>query len=364
MITDFAIYFQNAIDIIFNADMGMLFSMFWHFIIFELPRYFLAIIAVAICHVFSLDNEGEHTQDVTRKTVSLLLPGHNEASALRQTILSMQEQTVKPNQIIVVSDGSTDGMEKEADKLKKEGLIDIVLSTDIRCGKSAAANLGLGYCTGELVIITDVDTSFDRDAFEKIIQPFGDSSIGAVAGNLGARNWHKNVVTAYQSIQYLTSISLGRRVSDMLGILAIVSGAFAAFRIEVLNEIGGWEVGPGEDADLTIKIRRSGWKIKFAPDSWCLTDVPESLFALIRQRLRWNRSTIRIRMRKFAVVFNPFHKSFSLLDAISSFDTLFFQFGLALSFLIYLIWIFYFFGGGAFIIFLITTALYLVMGVF
>ena len=69
-------------------------------------------------------------------------------------------------------------------RLKREGLIDVFLSTGIRGGKSAAANLGLAYCTGDIVVIGDIDTSFDRNAIAEIARPFADPRIGAVCGNL------------------------------------------------------------------------------------------------------------------------------------------------------------------------------------
>jgi len=65
----------------------------------------------------------------------------------------------------------------------------------------------------------------------------------------------------------LITISLGRRLSDLLGILMISSGAFAAFRRDAVIAVGCWDVGPGEDANMTLKLRRAGWKVRFAPEA-------------------------------------------------------------------------------------------------
>jgi cellulose synthase/poly-beta-1,6-N-acetylglucosamine synthase-like glycosyltransferase len=222
--------------------------------------------------------------------------------------------------------------------------------------------LGLGFCSGDVIIITDIDTSFDRDAFENAIKPLSDEKVGAVAGNLGVRNPFESVVCAYQTIQYLISISLGRRVTHMLGILSIVSGAFGVFRKDLLLACGGWEVGPGEDADLTLKIRNAGYKIAFAPNAWALTDVPNSLFALIRQRLRWNRSLVRIRLRKFKTLLNPYNKNFSILNAISTIDAFSFQFFLAVSFYAYIIWLFIYYGEFGLIILFLISSVYVLTG--
>jgi cellulose synthase/poly-beta-1,6-N-acetylglucosamine synthase-like glycosyltransferase len=117
-------------------------------------------------------------------------------------------------------------------------------------GKSAALNLGLTFCTGDLVIVGDIDTSFDRYAIERVIEPFVDPSVGGVSGNIGVRNYRTSVIASFQAIEYLITISLGRHLSDLLGIVLIASGAFAAFRRDALVAIGGWDVGPGEDANI------------------------------------------------------------------------------------------------------------------
>ncbi|MGE4218432.1 MAG: glycosyltransferase family 2 protein [Alphaproteobacteria bacterium] len=263
---------------------------------------------------------------------------------------------------MIVDDGSSDGMAAVAERLKEDGLVDVVLSTRIRGGKSAAANLGFGYCTGDIVMIADADTTYDRNAFEELLWPFADPAMGAVSGNLGVRNMTASVLTRWQAVQYLVSISLGRRVSDMFGILFIVSGAFGAFRRTAIESVGGWDVGPGEDADLTIKMRRAGWRVRFAPEAWSLTDVPETTRVLVNQRMRWNRSLVRIRMRKFGGIFDPTQAAFSLRDALGTADILFFQAGLALSFLVYLVWLFATYGSFAWVLIGAVSVVYMTMG--
>jgi cellulose synthase/poly-beta-1,6-N-acetylglucosamine synthase-like glycosyltransferase len=106
--------------------------------------------------------------------------------------------------------------------------------------------------------------------------------VGAVSGSLGVRNASASLITRHQAIEYAIGIALGRIVQDSLGILSIVSGAFGAFRRAALEQVGGQDVEVGEDADLTMKLRRAGWRIRFAPDAHALTDAPETVSALMR----------------------------------------------------------------------------------
>jgi biofilm PGA synthesis N-glycosyltransferase PgaC len=74
---------------------------------------------------------------------------------------------------------------------------------------------------------------------------------------------------------------------------------------------------PAKTPIFTLKLRRAGWKVRFAPEAWALTDVPETLSALFRQRRRWDASFVRVRLVRFRVVLNPFQRNFSLPTALA-----------------------------------------------
>jgi cellulose synthase/poly-beta-1,6-N-acetylglucosamine synthase-like glycosyltransferase len=141
----------------------------------------------------------------------------------------------------------------------------------------------------------------------------------------------------------------------------IASGAFAAFRRAALATIGGWDVGPGEDAGITIKLRRAGWKVRFAPDAWALTDVPEGIIALLRQRRRWSASFVRVRLIRFHGILDPFQHNFSFLSAVGTLDTVFFHAVLPILFLFYLVFAITYYGPYFSIVFLAVIAVYILV---
>lgn len=344
----------DALDILRQLDLGAFLYMFWHYVIFDFTRYTVSLLAVFTAAF--IDRTPEPGDFVA--PVSVILAGFNEAGSLRKCALSLREQTLDVLELVVADDGSTDNMLEVAARLREEGLVDKVVSSGIRGGKSSTVNLALQYCSHDIVSIVDIDTSFDRDGFAQLIAPFADPKVGAVSGNLGVRNADATMMTRFQTIEYLLSISLGRRFTSMLGILSIVSGAFGAFRRGAVQEVGGWEVGPGEDADITDKLRRAGWVIRFAPNAWSMTDVPTKVSAFAKQRLRWNRSVIRFRFRKYRQVFNPFSAQFSFSNMLAASNILFYQVLLAATFYIYVVWLFWTFEDKAIIILLATSLLY------
>jgi poly-beta-1,6-N-acetyl-D-glucosamine synthase len=322
-----------------SLDIFSMISLFWYMLVLEVPRYCLGAIVIG----FTGHRRPLPLTLHVNPTISVLLVGHNEATALRPCVLALAEQTVMRNrlqvQIVVVDDGSTDGMLRIADDLRAAGLVDDLLHVAMRGGKSAAVNLGLTVCRCEIVVILDIDTTLDRDALEGLLPYFADPRVGGVGGDLGVRNAGASLITRCQQIEYLIGISLGRRIGDLLGLLTIVSGAFGAFRRSAVLGVGGQDVEVGEDADLTMMLRRAGWRIRFAPDAHALTQAPETVAGLISQRLRWDRALVTIWFRKYRGALNPFQSNFRLRDAAALLDVLLFQLVAASVFPVYVVWL-------------------------
>jgi cellulose synthase/poly-beta-1,6-N-acetylglucosamine synthase-like glycosyltransferase len=318
-----------------------LLGLFWFVIIFEIPRYLLSFLAVAVLSVRSVK---EHPGRRAIGRVSVVIAGHNEEDSIGRCVESLWEQSRPPDEIIVVSDGSTDRMPEKLRELQSQGLIQEAHCTQMRAGKSAAVNLAVGRTTGEYIVNVDCDCTFDRKALADIVEPFVDPSIGAVSGNIIVRNPRVSLITACQAIEYMISISQGKQAADMTDLVSCVSGAFGAFRREAILQVGGLDAGGGEDLDVTLKLRTAGWRAVFAPDAICYTDSPETLLALVRQRFRWERDAVRLRYRKHRDMLNPFSVRFSVMELLHELDFIIFNVVAAAVFPLYLIWLFVTYG--------------------
>lgn len=230
-------------------------------------------------------------------TVCVLLVGHNEGDTIEEALASVWGMYPRL-ELIVVDDGSTDGMAEKAQHFAAMHAGVLVLSRSERSGKSSALNWGLGYTRAEIVVCMDTDSRFSATALWEIVQPFADPKVGAVSASVEAWNAFHNVCTWLQAYEYRQTIFVGRQLAERLGTLAIVSGAFGAFRRELLDRLGGWDVGPGEDGDITLRIRRQGYRIAAAPWANCLTNVPTTWTRLFHQRRRWDRSVVTYQCRK------------------------------------------------------------------
>ncbi len=319
-----------------------LFTLFWFVIIFEIPRYTLGFIAT-----LALAIRSDKWKPYKVERLSVVIAGHNEEDSIERCVLSLREQSRPPDEIIVVSDGSTDRMPQKLRALEARGLIQEAHCTQMRGGKSAGVNLAVGRTTGDIIVNVDCDCTFDRNALKCIVEPFADPRVGGVAGNIIVRNPRASLVTACQAIEYMISISQGKQAANITDQMSCVSGAFGAFRREALQRVGGLDSGGGEDLDVTLKLRMAGWKARFAPDAVCYTDVPETLMALTRQRFRWERDAVRLRYRKHRALLNPFSARFDVVELLHELDFIVFNILAAIAFPVYLVWLFVMYGNFA-----------------
>ncbi|MBV8837071.1 MAG: glycosyltransferase family 2 protein, partial [Alphaproteobacteria bacterium] len=128
-------------------------------LMFDIPRYTFSLVSLAL---YALFNPRGRRKGAT--TVSVIIPTFNGGKGLAPTIASLRRQTLRPFEIIVVDDGSTDETRAVAERARAIGLIDTVICHGTRCGRSAAINAGARFARGELILTVDADTVFEPEA--------------------------------------------------------------------------------------------------------------------------------------------------------------------------------------------------------
>ncbi len=319
-------------------------TVFWYFLIFDFTRYILLdFFLLFMIWLKNLSNSWQERENLARKRlirenplVSVIVPGKNEGKHFFDLGRTLKRQTYKNIEIIIVDDGSDDNTATIGKRAQENGVIDLFLKNDVRGGKASAANLALRYTRGEYIVHLDADSNLAYNAIEELLVPFYmDPKVGAVGGDIRVANTGNGLAASLQGIEYAKTISLSRRITSSLGILRIISGAFGAFRKDVLDRVHGWDIGPGLDGDITMKIRKLGLGVRFTGLAICYTNVPESFFKLIKQRIRWSRSLVRFRLRRHNDILLP-DANFSLFNFLAILDNILYNVGLNFFWWVYL----------------------------
>jgi cellulose synthase/poly-beta-1,6-N-acetylglucosamine synthase-like glycosyltransferase/spore germination protein YaaH/peptidoglycan/xylan/chitin deacetylase (PgdA/CDA1 family) len=224
--------------------------------------------------------------------VTVLVPAYNEEAVICDTIGSALSSDYPKLEILVVDDGSIDRTaELVRANFGRDPRVRLLLQSNH--GKPSALNHGLSEATGEIIVSIDADTIVEPDAIPLLVRHFADPQVGAVAGNVKVMNRNR-WLTRWQALEYITSQNLEKRAFDLLNCIPVVPGAVGAWRTDLLRSHGGFSGDTvAEDTDLTLTIRRDGWKILYDEEAIGRTEVPETLDALIRQRFRWTFGTLQ-----------------------------------------------------------------------
>jgi cellulose synthase/poly-beta-1,6-N-acetylglucosamine synthase-like glycosyltransferase len=107
------------------------------------------------------------------------------------------------------------------------------------------------------------------------------------------------------------------------------------FRRSVFELIGGMNVGPGEDLEITLRLRQAGYQVRFVSDAIVETNVPQTPRSLIRQRCRWDRDALSIRVFMYQQMSLRF-KGERLSDTLQRMDFILLELILTLVFPFYL----------------------------
>ena len=226
-------------------------------------------------------------------SVSVIVPAYNEERVVGRTVASLLEQDYPGElEIVVVDDGSPDATYRAvSDAFGKHP--DVTVLTKQNGGKASALNFGIAHARGELVVGLDADTLFVPETVRRLVAPFADGSVGAVAGNAKVGN-RVNLVTRWQAVEYVTSQNLDRRAFALLDCITVVPGAIGAWRRDLVLRAGGFSDDTlAEDQDLTLVIRRMGFRIAYADAAVAYTEAPDTLRGLAKQRFRWSFGTLQ-----------------------------------------------------------------------
>ena len=194
--------------------------------------------------------------------LSIVVAAFNEARCIREKIDTTLAQSYPHAglEIIVVSDGSTDATDAIVAGHPDPRVR--LIRQEPRAGKSPALNRGAAAARGELLVFTDANAMFARDALRRLAAPFADPRVGLVTGQglyAAAAGDARAVSGGY--VRYEAMLRSGE---SALGFQASADGAIYALRRGLYRELRAAEVN---DLLHPIQAALDGFTSRFEPDA-------------------------------------------------------------------------------------------------
>lgn len=292
--------------------------------------------------------------------ISIICPAYNEALTIIDSTDSFLRQSYKFTEVIICCDGCTDNtldilvknynLHPVEDDFKHSSTIKhkevrnyfrslshpkLIVIDKVNGGKADAQNTGVAIASGEIVTIVDADSILESNAlihlsdiFERDSQTVGigtpigvvnDSKIGP--DGVEDASFPKSFWAKLQVLEYLRSFLLGRMAMQKFRGLMLVSGAFGVYQKWIIEAVGGYSPGSlAEDMDIDCKIWRFidhnhlAFTIKYIPEVFCWSQVPDDFQTLRSQRDRWARGLTETIWLNKNLLFNIRYKVLGILS--------------------------------------------------
>jgi glycosyltransferase involved in cell wall biosynthesis len=114
--------------------------------------------------------------------VSVIIPVYNEARTVAALVRRVRAVPLNL-EIIAVNDASSDGSGDLLERLREQGVIDVVLHHPANRGKGAAIRTGIARATGDVIVVQDADLEYDPEELPRLLEPIRSGRADAVFGS-------------------------------------------------------------------------------------------------------------------------------------------------------------------------------------
>jgi len=225
-----------------------------------------------------------------RPTISVIIPAYNAARTICHAMESALAQTYRPQEILVIDDGSQD----DTARIVADYPAPVQLLQRPNGGPAAARNQGARQAQGEWLALLDADDHWLPHKLELQIVHASDPSVGLIhCFDEGNRR--------YRCPSKLTFDRLWDRNS--------ISASSVLIRRAAFESVGGFNEDPAlisiEDYNLWLRIAAAAWKIATVKEAlWCYTPAPGNLSSDVERCALAELANVEAISKQFALSAN------------------------------------------------------------
>jgi cellulose synthase/poly-beta-1,6-N-acetylglucosamine synthase-like glycosyltransferase len=217
----------------------------------------------------------------THRPVTVLVAAHNEEDVIAAKVANVLSTRYPGSliEIVVASDGSTDGTVDAARRAGAHQVLDLA-----RVGKITALNAGVEAANGEILVFTDADSLFRRDTLDELMANFADPAVGGVSANEVSRIESGASGVARGEGLYWRYEQWVKRLEDAVGSTVSASGRLYAVRRSLFRPA---TVTAGtDDFVISTQVLKAGRRLAFDERTLVLVDSPVDPASELRRKVR------------------------------------------------------------------------------
>jgi poly-beta-1,6-N-acetyl-D-glucosamine synthase len=210
---------------------------------------------------------------VVTPTVSIVMVVRNEAAVLREKLRNLValDYPVESFQVVVVSDGSTDGTEAILREAAQDPRVHVVLN-QLPQGKASGLNDGVGLAAGEVMVFTDARQLIEEKALRLLVENFADPQVGAVSGELMLGSPAGGEANRGMGLYWRMEKRV-RELESATGSVVGATGALYAVRRELVPDMPADTIL--DDVFIPMHVVKQGFRVVFdaRARAWDIPDL-------------------------------------------------------------------------------------------
>jgi cellulose synthase/poly-beta-1,6-N-acetylglucosamine synthase-like glycosyltransferase len=217
-------------------------------------------------------------------TVTVVISAYNEASHIAATVSNKLQQDYPAAllDVMVVSDGSTDGSDAILQRLAGQEPRLSFLRQEPRGGKTAALNGLIERARGEIVVFADANSMYRSDTVRRLVTAFADPQVGYAFGRMLYVDPHGSLVgdgcTAY--MRYENKL---RAFESVVGSVVGADGGVDAIRRSLYQPMRSDQL---PDFVLPLSVVEQDYRVVYVPAAVLEEETLSSESAEYRMRVR------------------------------------------------------------------------------
>lgn len=193
--------------------------------------------------------------------VSVVMVVRNEEAVIEEKLQNLLglDYPAEKCQVVVVSDGSTDGTEAILREHAGNPRVHAVFN-QLAGGKALGLNDGMSQAQGDIIVFTDARQKIERGAVRLLLENFSDPEVGAVSGELILGDPASGEVSRGMGMYWRIEKRI-REWESLTGSVVGVTGAIYAVRRELVVEVPGETIL--DDVFIPMNVVRQGFRVLF-----------------------------------------------------------------------------------------------------
>lgn len=209
--------------------------------------------------------------------ISVIIPVYNGEKIITKCLDSLSRQTKKPDEIIVVDDGSEDRTRDVVKKFKK-----IILLEQGHKGPASARNLGAKRAKGEILLFTDADCVPETRWVSEMTESFKSKGLVGVQGRY--KTLQKGIIPRFIQLEIEDRYDRMKTFKTIDFIGSYAAGYIKKIFIDAKGFDESFPQASAEDPEFSFKLSKSGHKMIFNEKAIVFHNHIDSLIGYLKQK--------------------------------------------------------------------------------